>query len=339
VLRVLAALREGVHVAAGASVGTALDPDVAAVADALADRLASVSALVRRAPQDDVLGLSGEDLYDRQIRFLSYYETFDTSGLALNDRLQDSTVLLTGLGGLGGWIALMLARLGIRRIIGVEPDGIELSNLHRQVLYGRDDIGRRKVDAAVPALLAADPTIDFRGEATWIHEPADLLPLLEGVDLAINAFPYIPSFAKGARATAEATVQAGVPTLSIPMTHGIGPLTLPGETPCIECVWPVLQPKYHIDARNAATEPSWAGKGFLAALAPRQAITAGIAVWEVVRYLSGMERPRTLDGVAFVDIAGFAHHDFVEVPRNPECGLCGGAVLRRRARRTATEAA
>ena len=326
---VLARLRDGVEVASDAPPWRAFDGADAETARAICARLTELGALVRRQHADDVMALSGEDLYDRQIRFLSYFETEDRSGLAMNERMQHSTVLLTGMGGLGGWIALQLARLGIRRIIGVEPDRVELSNLHRQVLYGRADVGRLKIEAAERAMRAADPAIGFEGQAQWIREPDDLLPLLDGVDLVINAFPYIPSFAEGARATAEAAVQAGVPSINIPMAHGIGPLTVPGETACVECAWPVVQPRYGLDARNGVTEPQWAGKGFLAALAPRQVISAGVAVWEVARYLSGMERPRILDGIAFLDIAGYERHEFISTPRDPECRLCGTARLQR----------
>jgi len=296
-----------------------------AAVDMLRPALEQLGAVVRRAPDDDVMAMDGSQLYDRQVRFFSYYETDRTSGLAMNERLQRATVMVCGLGGLGGWIALLCARLGIRTIVGIDPDDVELSNLHRQILYGTEHIGSPKASAARDALTRVDPQVSFVGHRLWIAEPEDVEPLLRGVDLVINPFPYIPSFARAARAVAVAAVRAGVPALNMPMTHGVGPLTVPGETACIECAWARLRDTYRVDGDNAVSAPSWAERGFLAALAPRQAVSGGLAVWEAVRFLSGMSRPRTLDGVAHLDISDYSGHDFLAVARDPNCTLCGDA--------------
>jgi len=289
--------------------------------------LEAIGAVVTRSADEDVMNLDGTMLYDRQIRFFSYYETDATSGLEMNRRLQDSTVMVCGLGGLGGWIALLCARLGVRRIVGIDPDDIELSNLHRQILYGTEHLGMRKAVAASDSLGRHDKDVEFVGHVLHIEEPEDVQPLMVGVDLVINPFPYVPSFAKVARATAVAAVRAGVPALNMPMTHGVGPLTVPGETACIECSWAPLKQAYRVDSDNAVSAPSWAERGFLAALAPRQAVSGGLGVWEAVRFLSGMSRPRTLDGVAYLDIADYSQHGFLEIARDPHCSLCGdGAV-------------
>ncbi|WP_424534048.1 ThiF family adenylyltransferase [Sphaerisporangium viridialbum] len=334
---VLRRLSEGVRVPDGREAGESFAGADGPIASALLRRLEELGAVVRRVPGDDVMALSGKDLYDRQIRFMSYFETDAVSGIAMNRRLQDACVMVLGMGGLGGWIALLLARLGVRHIVGVDPDHIELSNLHRQALYGRSDVGRLKVDAAESALRAADPDIRYTGLDLWINEPDDLIPFLDGVDLVINAFPYLPSFGNAPGAAAEAALAAGVPALNMPITHGIGPLTVPGETACVRCAWPVLLSDYRIGEENSVSNPLWAGKGFLAALAPRQAISAGVVVWEATRFLSGMDRARTLDGFATFDVSDYGGHRFVEVARNPDCELCGTAVLKRDPRRAVPE--
>jgi len=54
---------------------------------------------------------------------------------------------IVGAGGLGGPIAYALAAAGARAIAIWDDDRVELSNLHRQVLYGTADVGRRDTDA------------------------------------------------------------------------------------------------------------------------------------------------------------------------------------------------
>jgi adenylyltransferase/sulfurtransferase len=72
-------------------------------------------------------------------------------------------VLLIGAGGLGSPVALALtgpgdgARSALTGLTLVDPDVVELSNLHRQILHGDRDLGRRKVDSAADRLAARTP--------------------------------------------------------------------------------------------------------------------------------------------------------------------------------------
>ncbi|HTA14222.1 MAG TPA: ThiF family adenylyltransferase [Solirubrobacteraceae bacterium] len=279
---------------------------------------------MHRHPSSDLGALDGHSLYDRQIRFLSFYEDAMISGLELNHNLQDRTVVIPGIGGLGGWIALLCARLGVRRIIGIDPDRVELSNLHRQILYANADIGELKVVAAERRIKEVDPDIEYVGHPVFISKSDDVLPIIEGADLVINDFPLLPSFMQASKSVATAALQARVPCLNMPMAQCLGPLTVPGETACIDCAMDQLRSKFQIDYALRANTPVGARNGLLGALAPRQAIQGGFAAWEALRFLSGIDRPPTLDGIAFVDIGAYANHQFLRLTRNDKCPTCGG---------------
>jgi molybdopterin/thiamine biosynthesis adenylyltransferase len=287
----------------------------------LLSELERAGALIRRDKHDDVSSLDGTALYDRQIRFLSLFESVDVSGLELNRRLQQRKVVIPGLGGLGGWLALLCARIGIREIVGIDPDTVELSNLHRQILYTRRDIGQPKSEACAERLLSVDPEVRFSGHAIWIQSADDVRPLLKDADLVVNGFPhFVPSFAIAAKSVSQAALEARVPCLNMPFAQCVGPLTLPGETACVQCAWDELKGRFEYATKAS---PPWARQGFLAALAPRQAISGGVAIWEALRFLSGMDRPATLDGALWLDIAGYRQHGFVATPRHPDCSMCG----------------
>ena len=73
-------------------------------------------------------------------------------GLEGQKKLMDSNVVIVGMGGLGCPVAQSLIACGIRTLRIIDGDVVELSNLHRQPLYGFEDIGRMKVHAANDSL-------------------------------------------------------------------------------------------------------------------------------------------------------------------------------------------
>ncbi len=77
--------------------------------------------------------------------------------LAGQARLQKSSVLVVGAGGIGSGLLPYLAGAGFGRIGMVDGDVVELTNLHRQVLYSSSDLGESKAGVAAGRLRAANP--------------------------------------------------------------------------------------------------------------------------------------------------------------------------------------
>ena len=82
-------------------------------------------------------------------------------GAAGQGRLGAATVLVVGAGGLGCAVLQYLAAAGVGRLIVVDHDVVEESNLHRQPLYRMSDLGQLKVHAARTALLATNPAVSI----------------------------------------------------------------------------------------------------------------------------------------------------------------------------------
>jgi len=61
-------------------------------------------------------------------------------------RLRGSSVLVVGLGGLGSIISMYLAGAGVGKLVLVDFDTVSISDLHRQLLYTTNDVGRPKVE-------------------------------------------------------------------------------------------------------------------------------------------------------------------------------------------------
>lgn len=77
-------------------------------------------------------------------------------GAVGQERLARATVAVVGAGGLGSAVAETLCRAGVGRILLIDPDAVELSNLQRQALYEEADIGRPKAEAAAMHLRRID---------------------------------------------------------------------------------------------------------------------------------------------------------------------------------------
>lgn len=80
-------------------------------------------------------------------------------GKALQHRFLASTVAICGLGGLGSNIAVALARAGIGRLILIDFDKLDISNLHRQQ-YKAEQIGMYKTDALTENLKEIAPYLE-----------------------------------------------------------------------------------------------------------------------------------------------------------------------------------
>jgi len=261
-------------------------------------------------------------LYDRQIRFFRSFEKQNRSGEQLNTELQDCTVLIVGLGGYGSWTALLCARIGIRNIIGVDFDCVEVSNLHRQILYDRTDLGQLKIKACEKKIGECDPDVNFIGHCLQVTTPDNLYGLIEKANLVFNPFSYLPIY-KAVDHPAGIVARAALAMNKPCLTFGgswIGPLTHGEETPCYFCAIQALSAHSGLDpdSRNPFIQKR--------AFAPPIAACCSLAVFEASRFLSGCDQPQTLTGIMQLDILSFSNSRFLPVQRSEECAFCPSYV-------------
>jgi molybdopterin/thiamine biosynthesis adenylyltransferase len=99
--------------------------------------------------------------------------------------LSEKTALVVGAGGLGGPALLVLAQAGVGRIVLVEDDAVETSNLARQPLFDEGDVGARKATAAAARLRALFPAtaVEARDERL---APGNALELARAADVVVD---------------------------------------------------------------------------------------------------------------------------------------------------------
>ena len=107
-------------------------------------------------------------------------------GIELHKRFSSATVAVCGLGGLGSNIAIALARAGIGKLLLIDFDRVDITNLHRQQ-YKANQIGLYKADALAENLLEIAPYTEVKAVTAKITEE-NFSDILKGADVVCEAF-------------------------------------------------------------------------------------------------------------------------------------------------------
>jgi molybdopterin/thiamine biosynthesis adenylyltransferase len=184
-------------------------------------------------------------------------------------RLFDSSVLVVGLGGLGGMLALLLARVGVGRLLLADGDVFLPANLNRQVLATDQTLGQNKVQVAATHIQQINPALLVEAIADYL-DPDNLPTYLSQVQVAADGLDSL----KSRRHLFEAAQTTGVP-----LVHG-AVLGRYGQVATILPVDPDTFSKIYSDATPEV-------EGGREILAPVAALIASLQAQEVIRVLLG----------------------------------------------------
>ena len=106
---------------------------------------------------------------------------------------KDKTIMVVGLGGVGGTAFNALVRSGFKRFIIVDHDNVDASNLNRQILYSPKDIGSSKVDVAERFAKSFGDDIVVEKHNLFIDETNLDLFREKKIDFIVDAIDKIPS--------------------------------------------------------------------------------------------------------------------------------------------------
>ena len=96
------------------------------------------------------------------------------------EKLNESTVAIFGIGGVGGYVAEALARAGVGRFVLVDNDRVAPSNINRQIIALHSTVGRLKTEVMKERILDINPLADVRRvDAFYLPENADTFDFSE----------------------------------------------------------------------------------------------------------------------------------------------------------------
>jgi adenylyltransferase/sulfurtransferase len=225
--------------------------------------------------------------------------------------LEQASVLLIGAGGLGTPALLALAARGARRIGILEPDRVEVSNLHRQILYREEDVGRFKVECAAAALSRRYPRLEIEAHVKSFE--ASTHDLVSSYDIVLDGTDGFET----KLAISDACIDRGVLYVfaSVAGREGQVLAVAPHRSACVRCLFD--------DAPPPGGAPTCAELGILGPIA---GLVAAKQVASAAALLAG--RTEVLDRIWLYD-GGTDSARTVMLRRAPDCRGCGGFAMRR----------
>lgn len=248
------------------------------------------------------ISLSEEEIeeYSRQI-------SLSDIGFEGQEKIKNARIALIGLGGLGSPSSILLASMGIGYLRIVDKDVVSRSDLHRQPLYTRKDIGIPKVEVAKKRLEEINPRMKIDAIAEPLNED-NVYEIIKDVDLILDGLDNLRTRYIINRASQELK-KPYVFASAIEMQGNVTCI-IPKETPCLECFYGGIY--------NEDDLPKCAIVG----VHPSVTFTvSSIAVSEAIRIIMGHE-PVLKNRLLYIDLRNM---DFalLNLKKNENCNVCG----------------
>lgn len=228
-------------------------------------------------------------------------------GLDGQEKLKAARVLIVGVGGLGSAVLPYLAAAGIGRVGICDGDRVDITNLHRQVIYEVADRGEGKAELAAAFARRLNPLIEVKVHSTAI-DAENAAEILEGYDIVVDG---TDSFAAKFLLN-EWCVREGKALVTASLHRFEGQLLVVDPSSnggCMRCLW--------AEAPYDGCVGTCSEEGVLGVV---PGVLGVLQANEVLKLILGMETLR--ESLALVDLRR------VEVQkigrrRRPDCPVCG----------------
>jgi adenylyltransferase/sulfurtransferase len=246
------------------------------------------------------------ELSQEEIQRYSRHLIMPEVGIEGQKKLKQARVLMIGTGGLGSPLGLYLAAAGVGTLGIVDFDVVDESNLQRQVLYSKSDVGRPKIEAAAERLRGINHHIKLEPHETRL-ESSNALDLFKDYDLVVDGTDNFPT----RYLVNDACVLLGKPNVygSIFRFEGQVSIFWGEKGPCYRCLFAEPPPPGLV--------PSCAEGGVLGVL---PGIVGALQANEVIKLILGAGDPM-IGRLLLFDALGMKFRE-LKLRKNPECPVC-----------------
>ncbi|MDQ3346564.1 MAG: molybdopterin-synthase adenylyltransferase MoeB [Acidobacteriota bacterium] len=256
---------------------------------------------------DAVVQREGEELSRDEVQRYSRHLIMPEVGMEGQRKLKAARVLCIGAGGLGAPATMYLAAAGVGTLGIVDFDTVDASNLHRQIIYGTPDVGRRKLEASRDRLTAMNPSV-----TVVMHEVAltskNALDVLRDYDIVVDGTDNFQT----RYLVNDACVLLGIPNAygSIFRFDGQASVFAVKGGPCYRCLYPEPPPPGLV--------PSCAEGGVLGVL---PGVVGIIQATEAIKLILGVGQP-LIGRLLLYDALQMRFRE-LKLRRDVECPVCG----------------
>lgn len=246
---------------------------------------------------------------DEQLERYSRHIILKEVGVKGQKRLLQSRVLIIGTGGLGAPAAMFLAAAGVGTIGLVDFDGVELSNLQRQIIHLTKDVGKPKVISGRETIGEMNPDVEVVPYQEWVSS-GNIQDIIRDrdYDFIIDGTDNFPA----KFLINDACVLSGKPFshAGIIRFQGQTMTYVPGQGPCYRCIFRNPPP--------ADSVPTCKQAGVLGVMG---GIIGTIQATEAIKYILGLGD--LLTGALLTYDALKMEFRRVKLPHNKKCQVCG----------------
>lgn len=262
-----------------------------------------------------------QERYKTNLKYFSFYSNLELSPYEMQYKLNHSTVVLLGIGG-SALTALNLVGMGIGKIIIVDYDTIEESNLSRQLLYTEKDIGSLKVEVAKRKLKEINRDVKIEVYNMKVNNSKDINDIVAQADVVINSIdtPAIQA--------ARWVNYACMKNNKILVQGGLTPNSIvidvyTRETGCYDCFLlnAIMKKKEFSEELRFVTRNKFVNVN--TSFAPNVSLLSGIISSEVGRILSGYSRPLVKEDCLSLNITDFSFSYLNNHKKVVKCPTCG----------------
>lgn len=223
------------------------------------------------------------------------------------NRLKAARVALIGAGGIGSGVIPALAGAGIGRLTIIDHDAVDLTNLHRQPLFGEQDEGQPKAELAAGFVRRLNHFVEVAPIATRIDRE-NATHLLQGHDLVLDGSDNFAT----RLAVSDACVTIGLPLISSAAAMFQGQVGLFRARPCYRC--------FVGDAFDADDCDTCAERGVTGALTATVGAFASLLAINALVGIGGDQSGK----IHLFDGERLAWRT-ISIPAEPNCRACGSA--------------
>jgi molybdopterin/thiamine biosynthesis adenylyltransferase len=242
-------------------------------------------------------------------------------------RLREATVLVAGAGAIGNEVAKNLAMLGVKRLLVVDNDVVELSNTSRMIFFDRKNQGLNKAQVMARGIVSKFPYVEA---IAWTGSLEDLpLEHLLSADVIVCGLDNVLSriyLSQVSRRYSIPMIDGGIVGY-----HGRVQVYVPPDMPCPLCTYPSAEYGRIAGLRNPCDGPAEETK--VPSLPTTISLVSSIQSQEAIKLIVGRqsylkngmwpkETGEPLKGILMIDLQ-YNRYSLMDVKRSKSCIVCG----------------